>query len=190
MWKLLLASFFVSSVVVLPGAATAQVASRDSVVFSGGPGRAGAFEVVALNATSGPSGEDPAGGASFIAAGSLLVGGAVTCLQVRGSDATMNIRYAINGLGIVTIEVFDGGPNNQGADTFDALPTARAPGDCSPLPPTTFGGPLAGGDITVTDAPPLPAAKDQCKNGGWKTFGTAFKNQGQCVAFVERGPKP
>ena len=188
MWKLLLASFFASSVLVLPGAATAQVASRDSVVFSGGPGRAGVFEVVALDATSGPSGEDPTGGASFIVAGSLLVGGPVTCLRVRDSDATMNIPYAINGLGIVTIEVFDSGPDNPGADRFDALPTARAPGDCSPLPPTTFGGPLSGGDITVTDALPPPASRDQCKNGGWKSFGAMFENQGQCVALVERGP--
>jgi 6-phosphogluconolactonase len=35
-----------------------------------------------------------------------------------------------------------------------------------------------------------PTSKDQCKNGGWRTFGDAFKNQGECVAFVERGPKP
>lgn len=32
-----------------------------------------------------------------------------------------------------------------------------------------------------------PTTKQQCKNGGYRAFG--FKNQGQCVAFVERGPK-
>jgi hypothetical protein len=37
---------------------------------------------------------------------------------------------------------------------------------------------------------PLPTSKEQCKSGGWRTFGATFKNQGQCVAFVERGPKP
>jgi hypothetical protein len=31
----------------------------------------------------------------------------------------------------------------------------------------------------------LPTSKEQCKKGGWKNFGTAFKNQGQCVKFVE-----
>jgi hypothetical protein len=31
-----------------------------------------------------------------------------------------------------------------------------------------------------------PTSKDQCKNGGWKNF-PQFKNQGQCVSFVERG---
>jgi hypothetical protein len=29
---------------------------------------------------------------------------------------------------------------------------------------------------------PRPAAKGECKHGGWKRFG--FKNQGQCIAFV------
>jgi hypothetical protein len=40
----------------------------------------------------------------------------------------------------------------------------------------------------VTDAqPPLPTSKEQCKKGGWRNF-PQFKNQGQCIAFVERGP--
>ena len=26
-----------------------------------------------------------------------------------------------------------------------------------------------------------PTSKAQCKNGGWKNFGSMFKNQGQCV---------
>jgi acetyl esterase/lipase len=30
--------------------------------------------------------------------------------------------------------------------------------------------------------------KDGCKNGGWRQHG--FNNQGQCVAYVERGRKP
>jgi hypothetical protein len=29
-------------------------------------------------------------------------------------------------------------------------------------------------------------SKEQCKNGGWQTFGV-FKNQGDCVSFVETG---
>jgi hypothetical protein len=29
----------------------------------------------------------------------------------------------------------------------------------------------------------LPTSKDQCKHGGWRTFGV-FKNQGDCVSFV------
>jgi hypothetical protein len=34
-----------------------------------------------------------------------------------------------------------------------------------------------------------PTSKDQCKNGGWKDFGTTFKNQGDCVSFVATGGK-
>ena len=32
-----------------------------------------------------------------------------------------------------------------------------------------------------------PASKEECKNDGWRNF-PQFKNQGQCLAFVERGP--
>ena len=43
--------------------------------------------------------------------------------------------------------------------------------------------------LAVSPVTEVPTGKDQCKNGGWRTFGPMFKNQGQCVAFVERGPK-
>ena len=33
-----------------------------------------------------------------------------------------------------------------------------------------------------------PTTKEQCKSGGWRAF-PQFRNQGECVAFVERGPK-
>lgn len=34
----------------------------------------------------------------------------------------------------------------------------------------------------------LPNTKEECKNGGWQTFGV-FKNQGDCVSFVATGGK-
>jgi len=35
-----------------------------------------------------------------------------------------------------------------------------------------------------------PTSKDQCKDGGWKSFNNpAFKNQGDCVSFVATGGK-
>jgi len=35
-----------------------------------------------------------------------------------------------------------------------------------------------------------PTSKEQCKNGGWKTFtNPSFKNQGDCVSFVATGGK-
>ena len=41
--------------------------------------------------------------------------------------------------------------------------------------------------IAVTPLPRMPTSKEQCKNGGWRNF-PQFKNQGQCIAFVNHGP--
>ena len=30
----------------------------------------------------------------------------------------------------------------------------------------------------------MPTSKDQCKGDGWKSYGTTFKNQGDCVSYV------
>lgn len=47
----------------------------------------------------------------------------------------------------------------------------------------------AGTQTTTYDfngAVPPPTSKDQCKHGGWATFNDpAFRNQGECVAYVE-----
>jgi hypothetical protein len=168
----------------LPSAASAQVPRQDSVSLSGTAITTN-FTVNALNAMSGPSGENPSGQAAFLVFGSISISGPVTCLAVNGNTATLNVQDA--GFGVVTVQVTDNQP-----DTFVAAPTGitegRLPTDCSPLAPTSLNGPVSGGDITVVDAPPLPASKDQCKNGGWKNF-PGFKNQGQCVSFVAMGGK-
>jgi hypothetical protein len=33
----------------------------------------------------------------------------------------------------------------------------------------------------------LPVGKNECRNGGWRSFGTVFKNEGDCVSFVATG---
>jgi hypothetical protein len=44
--------------------------------------------------------------------------------------------------------------------------------------------------VAISSRRLLPTSKDQCKNGGWQTFGV-FKNQGDCVSFVAtRGRNP
>lgn len=191
---LLAAAAVVAAVVALPADAGAQAPTQDSVVLTGGPGQAFQETVIALDATSGPSGEHPSGQVRFDAIGFQL-GGPVTCLAVTGNSAIINFQNQLTaGFGITTVHVVDNQPGNVNGDpdVFDAIPTGRAATDCSPLPPTGFGGGLEGADIAVVDAPPLPpspTAKDQCRNGGWRDFGAMFKNQGQCVALVERGPK-
>ena len=47
--------------------------------------------------------------------------------------------------------------------------------------------PVVGGPISIAFGVRTqgPTDKDQCKNGGWQTFtNPAFKNQGQCIKFV------
>jgi hypothetical protein len=34
---------------------------------------------------------------------------------------------------------------------------------------------------------PLPTSIEQCKKNGWMKYGSMFKNQGQCIKFVETG---
>jgi hypothetical protein len=54
----------------------------------------------------------------------------------------------------------------------------------SPATVTTGRDPIG---IAVTPLPRVPTTKEQCKDGGWEQFG--FKYQGQCLAFVNRGPQ-
>ena len=44
------------------------------------------------------------------------------------------------------------------------------------------------GALAFEDPRCLPTSKEQCRNGGWRTFGV-FKNQGDCVSFVATGGK-
>ena len=167
----------------MPGASLAQAPGQDSVVLTSGPARAGSYVVNELNATSGPSGENPTGQVRFdvIFLVSPLAG-PVTCLAVRGDTATINFRDQASSF-IVTVQVSEAVPSIGQPDAFDAFPAGRAPTDCSPLPPSSFGAVLESGNITIVDAPPLPTAREQCKNGGWRNF-PGFKNQGDCVSFV------
>jgi hypothetical protein len=39
-------------------------------------------------------------------------------------------------------------------------------------------------DVRIESVRLLPTTKEECKNGGWRNFGSTFKNQGDCVSFV------
>jgi hypothetical protein len=172
-----LAALATATLCVLPAVSSAQVPSQDSVTLSG-TATAGSFTSVTLDATSGPSGESPSGEIRYgVFGGAIQQGGPVTCLAVTGSTAILTFTDQVGGFGSTKLQVVDGQP-----DTFDLLSLFGSPTDCSPGVPSGLGGSVSGGDITVVDAPPLPTSKDQCKNGGWQTFG--FKNQGDCVGFV------
>jgi hypothetical protein len=142
-----------------------------------------------LDAHSGPSGEDPSGTVSFPEVG--IVDSPITCLDVRrvtvsaGSflQATMNFPA----LGQVTMQLSDGGVPDQPVDiVVSQIFSPRAATDCSPLAfsDTNVIGHVTSGDVVFVDVPPLPTSKDQCKDDGWRDFGSFFRSQGDCVAFV------
>jgi hypothetical protein len=164
-------------------AAPAQTPAGDSVTGSGTAGmtRADAF-AFQIDAHSGPSGENPTGSAHITPAEiGQPFGGPITCLAVRANVATFNFEALPASTSVETFVATD----SPTGDQIAFVGPGRAPTDCSPVtnPPNQ---PLNGGDIVVTDAQPFPTTKDQCKNGGWRTFG-GFKNQGDCVSFVATG---
>lgn len=61
----------------------------------------------------------------------------------------------------------------------------RTTGKLSQKTPATVPTVVPSGYIAVGPLPRVPTGKEQCARGGWRTF-ARFKNQGQCVAFVER----
>ena len=146
-----------------------------------------------FEAHSGPSGEAPNGSARWIDRAETF-GGAVTCLNVTGNRATVgfaNEEGALTGVvkgGFLFIE--DNGTPGAGRDNvrgqfvFDAPPSVCPPNTVV-YRPGPNGDTVTSGELTVTDAHPLPGSKVQCKNGGWRIFGV-FTKQGDCVSFVTR----
>jgi hypothetical protein len=184
--KLILTTAMVGVALALPSVASAAPPAptfQDSVVLTRAPAvvltSTGLTQINDLNATSGPSGENPSGLVRFdVFPPGLHFGGPVTCVAVSGNTATFNFLDEMDFGGIATIQVVDDQP-----DTFFASPSLRTPTDCSPLVPAEID-PLNSGDITVVDAQPPPTTTSQCLNNGWKQFG--FANQGLCLAFVTR----
>jgi hypothetical protein len=156
--------------------ATAQAPGQDSVTANG-PTTFGCA-TIQITAQSGPSGEAPSG---QVTCGSFF-SGPVTCLNVQGNVALLTTQTPQ--FGAVAIRVIDNGP--AGSDSVEAIPGSGCP---TPQPSyVNFG---FSGDAVVTDVqppPPLPTTKEQCKKGGYATFG--FRNQGQCIAFVNTGHRP
>jgi hypothetical protein len=136
--------------------------------------------VLGIDAHSGPSGENPTGTVSFVGTNR------VTCLNVNGTRATIGIETVIS---TVTFEVLVFVTDNAASGQPDEIywdSGGNEPGVCpSTLTP---GAERVTGDFVVHDAQPFPTTKEQCKNGGWQSYGV-FKNQGDCVNFVATGGK-
>jgi len=179
--KLLGSALTVLLVAVAWATPSAAQVAQDSVV---GSGTTSTF-TFDLDARSGPSGENATGTARLALIDSVITfEGPVTCLSVSANRAIIGIDNSLGFQGLgrpVFIVVTDGTPDSIGAFVPGS---GEPPTVCPPsVVENTIPERIISGDITVVDAPPLPTSKDQCKNGGWQTFGI-FKNQGDCVSFV------
>jgi hypothetical protein len=123
---------------------------------------------------------------------------------LTGSTAITNGSLVQNATTTVTLDAapapnttYQGVDNREGGsgDTFTVIlneQTVTAESITVTAVHVILGGPLATGDIYVGQSHcdfstvAAPQTKDSCKNGGWMAFPQAFKNQGECVAFVER----
>jgi hypothetical protein len=169
----------------VPVVSSAQVPTQDSVLGRGvaigdSPTITYDFEI---DARSGPGGENPTGHVSFIGSipNSIIFDGPVTCLSVNGNMAGLNV--STSQFGTVGMQITD----SPTGDLIRAIPIPEG-APCSPLG-FAVDFTLVSGDIAVADnAPILPTSREQCQNGGWRSYGV-FKNQGDCVSFVATGGK-
>jgi hypothetical protein len=159
-----------------PSISGAQAPGQDSVTGSGTSNIPGCNGQFAIDARSGPGGERPTG---QVTCGGLF-SGPVTCLEVTGNVALLTVQDSA--FGPVGVRITDAGATG---DTLEALTGAGCPTPLSSYLTFDFTG-----DLVVVDAARLPISKDQCKRGGWQSFGV-FKNQGDCVSFVAtKGKNP
>jgi hypothetical protein len=195
--KLVVIAALVITGLAVPGPSSAQLPpTQDSVV--GQATILSQFRGLSVDAQSDPDGSNPSGTASAASRSTYSVSGHVTCMTVIGSRATVGFAvdsgFSVFGsLGHVIFVEDNGSPGaaHDLANDFEAaLPPTSCPAptdeDLVPFPFIPIRPqPIEAGDITIVDAPALPTSKDQCRSGGYRQFG--FRNQGQCVAFVERG---
>jgi hypothetical protein len=176
------------------GASSAVAATPpplDTVTVTGSTAN-GLVTNIDISGQSEPGGQNTSGNV-FFTNGNFNSFGPLLCLNVTGPDrgggtataptvAYFNYQENGLGLGVASGQIVDNG--GSGADMLFITLLNRAPTDCSPFTPPPGASQPLNGRAVVFDAPVLPASKDQCKNGGWRDF-PQFKNQGDCVAFVE-----
>jgi hypothetical protein len=192
-----LAALVVALMMCFPGSAGAQVPRTDSVrgavTAADGPTNP---VTITFDVVSGALGENPSGSVLFQREAGFFHRSEITCLNVLGNQAVIGARIVEEGnssstsfLGwTLNYDVVDGGPGGTDHVAFDNIDNTGAPPSCAFDAGTgqqEFA-PIVAGDLIVTDAPPLPATKEQCKNRGWSTY-AVFKNQGDCVSFVATG---
>ena len=155
----------------------------------------------------GGSGSDAGQGIAVDASGSAYVGGYTSSANfpttagaapptISGIFDAFVTKLDATGSGLVFSTNLGGSSQDFGRDiAVDGAGSAYVTGfTFSTNFPTTAGAaqttPGSIVDAFVAKIVTLPRSTDQCKNGGWKTFGV-FKNQGDCVSFVaSKGKNP
>jgi hypothetical protein len=125
-------------------------------------------------------------------------------MSLSGVDDAFVTKLGPSGSAPLLYSTYLGGSGNDegGGVAVDGAGNAYVTGGTGsadfPTSAGAFDTTLDGGEdafvtkLSTQAAPPPvgpPISKEQCKNGGWKTFDTPrkFKNQGDCIQFVNTG---
>ena len=76
------------------------------------------------------------------------------------------------------VEPFERAGNGGGGGGSNLVPAGGAHGLAASGQPAS---------VTFTDTVSGPTSIQQCMKNGWQNYGSRFKNQGQCIKFVETG---
>jgi hypothetical protein len=144
--------------------------------------------------------------------GEVLVSGSKTQVNPGAFYCAQNAHVAVGGFDFGTpsatfaqlqtapdglaysasIPTTDGVYTDAGTSTLAAVDIV-APSDIAVVIDNEFHETFTSTSLTppVPAQSPVPAAKDDCEDGGWKDFartdGSPFKNQGDCIQFVNTG---
>jgi len=119
----------------------------------------------------------------IITAPTGIVSGSMSLTRPSGGGCVpAAIHNFIFGVGdasyTATIATVTGNYHDEGTVFFNIVAQSQPDAEGATNSPEMFTSSLT---QTVLLAPTI---KEQCKDGGWKNFGTMFKNQGECVAYV------
>jgi hypothetical protein len=191
------ACLLISLIAVAASSAVANAQPTSSQQSAVSSGFFAPFFFGSFNAVSDAGGANASGSVYYHTGGGFgpTVTASVVCLSVSGNAAVIGFEGIFNSpffppprRVVGELVVVDNGTSPPSFDTIGLSERVTETGtaNCSSPGPLAVGPVQVTGDIIV-QAAALPTSKEQCKTGGVAQFG--FKNQGQCVAFVERGPK-
>jgi hypothetical protein len=143
-----------------PAGSAAQAPAQDSVTGSASAGEGRASVEFTFDVRSDAAGENPTGTVRFNALLADFGYLEVSCLTVSGNRASMIVLFPPVPAAPAGVSIFveDNDGAAQGTLRWNVVTTLPTGCPVSTLP----GEPIRAGDVTVTDAPRLPASKAEC----------------------------